>query len=202
MASSVVRDYICSVRVTWTPIVSLAAAGAASATLISVANWDLLKMGVMAALAVVAAAALVRLARGLPFTNADHFQADEVELITNAVQVIARSIRAFLLIVLATMIGLVFLAPATRVVTRLLDAFGRESWFVAPGASFLMGAAMGYVLIRLWQIVGSDISLLEKQSELMVRAVHRKARLAEETADKQAGHAPFVTPEGYGRQLQ
>ena len=70
------------------------------------------------------------------------------------------------------------------------------------GLSLIVGAALAYVLVRIWQIVGSDLSLLDKQAKLMVRAVHRKAREKEEAHAQGAGTVPFVTPEGYGRRLQ
>ena len=188
-------------RLTRLPVVATLAAAAISAALVGVGTWDKTKTGLLAALSVIAAAALVRLARGLPFTNPDHLEPDEVEQVTGAVQQLARSLRAFLGIVLAAMVLLVLAQPLANLVERL--------WLVEPakaairmGLSATVGGALGYVLVRLWQVVGSDLSLLDKQSTFMVRAVHRKARAKEEERAEKLGTVPFETPEGYGKRLQ
>lgn len=177
------------------------AAAAISAALVGVSTWDEAKTGLLAAMSVIAAAALVRLARGLPFSNPDHFEPDEVEQVTGAVKQLARSLRAFLGVVLAAMVLLVLLQPLANIVERLW-LITQAKALIVQGLSGLVGGALAYVLVRIWQIVGSDLSLLDKQAKFMVRAVHRKAREKEEARAEEAEAIPFKTPEGYGRRLQ
>jgi hypothetical protein len=187
-------------RVTVLPVVTTVSAGAISALLVSASAWDGLKAGLLTALSVIAAAALVRLSRGLPFTNPDHFEADEVEQVTNAVKQLARSLRAFLVVVFAAMVLLVFVKPLADEATAIFIAPAAQA--IGRALSFVVGSALAYVLTRVGQIVGSDIGLLDKQAKFMVRAVHRKARDKEEARAEAAGLTPFKTPEGYGRRIQ
>lgn len=188
-------------RLTLLPVVATVAAAALSAGLVGIGTWDTTKTGLMTALSVIAAAALVRLARGLPFTNADHFEPDEVEQVTSAVKQLARSLRVFLGVTLSTMVLLVLAQPLAHVVGRLwLTASAQE--VLLRLLSGIVGGFLGYVLVRLWQVVGSDISLLDKQAQYTVRAVHRKARKRDEERAEQVAAPPFKTPEGYGSRLQ
>jgi len=136
----------------------------------------------------------------LPFTNPDHFEADEVEQVTKAVQQLARSLRAFLGVILAAMVLLVLAKPISGLISRLWLTEAAEDVF-QRALSATIGAALAYVMVRIWQIVGSDLGLLDKQAQFMVRAVHRKARTKEE-AEAAAAPMAFKTPEGYGRRLQ
>lgn len=188
-------------RLTLLPVVATAAAAALSAGLVGIGTWDTTKTGLLTALSVIAAAALVRLARGLPFTNPDHFELDEVEQVTSAVKQLARSLRLFLGVALSTMVLLVLAQPLANVIGRLsLTASAQE--VLLRLLSGIVGGFLAYVLVRLWQIVGSDLSLLDKQAQFTVRAVQRKARRKDEERAEQQAVPPFQTPEGYGRRLQ
>lgn len=187
-------------RLTILPVVTTLAAGATSAALVGVGAWDGAKAGLLTALSVIAAAALVRLARGLPFTNPDYFEVDEVEQVTAGVKQLARSLRAFLIVVFGSMVLLVFVLPLSKEVVALFVPLAAQ--WIDRGLSFAVGAVLAYVLTRIGQIIGSDLGLLDKQADFMVRAVHRKARDKEEARAEALGTKPFKTPEGYGRRMQ
>ena len=187
-------------RLTRLPILTTFVAGTVCAILVSAGAWDGLKAGLLTALSVIAAAALVRLARGLPFTNPDYFEAEEVEQVTTAVKQLARSLRAFLIVAFGTMVLLLLAKPL---------ADHAKALFIPPAAqaidralSFMVGAMLTYVLTRIGQIVGSDLSLLDSQAKFLVRAVHRKARVKEEAQAETSGTTLYTTPEGYGRRIQ
>ena len=187
-------------RLTLLPVVTTVAAGAFSCALVDVGTWDGGKAGLLTALSVIAGAALVRLARGLPFSNPDHFEADEVEQIINAVKQLARSLRAFLVVVLGAMVLLVFVQPLSKEAVVLFVPLAAR--VIDRVLSFMVGAALAYVLTRIGQIVGSDLGLLEKQAQFMVRAVHRKAGEREDARREAAAVTPFQNPDGYGRRIQ
>lgn len=187
-------------RPTLLPVLAPLAAAALTGPLVGLATWDSAKTGLLTALSVIAAATLVRLARGLPFTNADQIDADQARQLTQAMRTLARSLRLLLAVVLGTMILLVGLSPLGALAAKVLPH--QVAGPIAIGLSGLTGAALAYTLARIWQIVGSDLSLLDQQSEILVRAVDRKNRTKDEEREKLAGIVPYETPEGYGQRLQ
>lgn len=188
-------------RLTRLPVFVTLTAASLSAWLVGIGTWDKTNAGLLTALSVIAAAALVRLARGLPFTNPDHFEPEEVEKVIAAVRQLARSLRLFLGVTLTTMGLLVLAQPLANLVARLPLAAPAQDVLLRV-LSAIVGGALSYVLVRLWQIVGSDLGLLDKQAEFTIRAVNRKARKRDEERAEQAALPPFKTPEGYGRRLQ
>ncbi|MCA3739261.1 MAG: hypothetical protein IM673_14565 [Phenylobacterium sp.] len=191
-------------RLSVTPVLTTFLGATLAAGFVRMGTWDEIKAGLMTALSVVAAAALVRLARGLPFTNPDHFEPDEVEQITAAVRQLARSLRMFLGVTLVTMAILAMAKPLGNLVGLVSGVLhAPEANLIGHRVlSGLLGGMFAYVAARMWQIVGSDLSLLDKQAEFTERAVHRKSRKRDEEINDIPGATPFQTPEGYGRRLQ
>ncbi|KZD21363.1 hypothetical protein [Tardiphaga robiniae] len=182
------------------PVLVPIVVAAISAATVRVSTWDTIKTGLITALSVAAAAALVRLSRGLPFTTASHFETEEIEKITRAVIQLARSLRSFLAVTVLTMGLLLLTAPALELARPWAGSLPVQ-W---GGRCFsaLIGAVLAYVVVRLFQIVSSDLSLLGEQSRFMVRAVQRedaKKRLAEIPTEMGSS---FKTPENYGHRIQ
>jgi hypothetical protein len=188
-------------RLTLLPVIAVAAASAMSFAWVGVATWDNAKTGLLAALSVIAAATLVRLARGLPFTNPDHFEPDEVEKVVEAVKLLSRALRALLGVTLSVMVLVVLAAPLSAAVGRAAI----QPWLIEglqQGISAAVGGGLAFALARIWQVVGSDLGLLEKQGQFMIRAVGRKQRKADEEQEKQGDAHPFKTPSSYGQRVQ
>jgi hypothetical protein len=59
-----------------------------------------------------------------------------------------------------------------------------------------------YVVVRLFQVVGSDLSLLGQQSKFMVRAVRRESEKDQLAKLPVGPETEFRTPENYGRRVQ
>lgn len=182
------------------PALFPAIAAVFAAASVRISTWDTLKTSLITALSVVAAAALVRLARGMPFTAASHYEPDEIDKITKAVMQLARSLRAFLAITVISMVTLIAISPLTEFAARVPNtAF---VWLGGRCLSAAIGGLLAYVAVRLFQIVGSDISLLSEQSKFIVRAVHREAeKNALEKLPNEIS-SEFRTPEGYGQRIQ
>lgn len=186
--------------VRWSNLAVPLGAGGIAAWLVSIAFWDTSKQGLLVGLSVIAAGVLVRLARGLPFTNADQYELDEIRGLTAAMSQIARSLRVLVKAVLSGMIGLVVAKPLLAFV-QSVDAFSRyEAWF-ERSMSFFLGFAITYVLWRMLQVVKGDQDLTELQSRFVVRSVERRqAKLFDQ--QRIDGATAFKAPEGYGRQIQ
>lgn len=188
-------------RPTLLPVVAVLAASAITFAWVGVPAWDNAKTGLLTALSVIAAATLVRLARGFPFSNPDHFEPDEVEKVVEAVKKTARALRALLGITLGVMVALVLAQPISLAIADaplpliMVDLFHRC-------LSAALGAGCAFILARMWQVVGSDLSLLDRQGMFTIRAVRRKQRKADEDREKQSDIPPFRTPKDYGKRIQ
>lgn len=142
---------------------------------------------------------LVRLARGLPFSNPDQFNPVEVVAVTEAIRSLARSLRGLIFVVLGSMVSLVIASPAMAVVKRapLLP------WVIGwcdRGASALIGLALSYAFVRMVQVIQSDIGLVDRQAQMLTNAVRSKN--AKAFAEQVIAPAkPIETPAGYGEPL-
>ncbi|MBH5372962.1 hypothetical protein [Bradyrhizobium glycinis] len=154
-----------------------------------------MKAGLLVALSVMAAGVLVRLARGLPFTSADHYEVDEVRRLTKAVEQIMRSLKLLILAVLLAMIVLVTAASVLEAFNRHMPAFCH---WVGPALSGTIGLLLAYVCIRMWQVIRGDQELTSLQSKFIVRAVERKqaARFEDQIAPSEGNFKP---PADYGK---
>jgi branched-subunit amino acid transport protein AzlD len=183
------------------PVLVPGLVAAAAAVSVRVSTWDSIKASLITALSVAAAAALVRLSRGLPFTAASHFEPNEIQQITRAVVQLARSLRAFLVITILSMGALIMVAPLIEYANHVRAA--ALVWWGGRLLSGIVGGLLAYVVVRLFQIVGSDLSLLNEQSKFMVRAVQREAgKERSSTTLTPDISTNFRTPETYGQRIQ
>lgn len=177
-------------------------AGAAAWLAVPLSFWHDARASLLTAFSVIAAAVMVRLARGLPFTNADHFEVDEIRQVTAAIKQIMRSLQALIVFVLATMIALTFVDR----VQALFDQYGlpTTSYIADHALSAGLGFAVVYVLMRIIQVVRGDYSLVELQSRFMIRAVERKEAKKYDEARAAAAQLepPYQAPKGFGRFVQ
>lgn len=182
------------------PILMPGLAATVAAAAVRVSTWDSVKTSLITALSIAAAAALVRLSRGLPFTAASHFEPREIEQITMAVIQLARSLRAFLAVTILSMGTLIVVAPLMELSSGLRST--ALIWWGGRFFSALVGGILAYVVVRLFQIVGSDLSLLNEQSKFMVRAVKREPeKTSQQTLTPGVGGG-FRAPENYGQRIQ
>lgn len=185
----------------WSNIVVPVLVAVAAGNLVGVGFWDASKQGLLVSLSVIAAGVLVRLARGLPFTTADHYEVDEIRKLTRAVTQIARSLRVLVMFVLAGMFGLVVAKPlldlalATPQVAQYIS-------YVEGGISAVLAFILSYVFWRMMQVVKGDQDLTELQSAFVVRAVERRQAKRFDEQQVVASSTPFKSPESYGRIIQ
>jgi hypothetical protein len=169
-----------------TPLIA-GAAGITSVVLIPATSWDTSRAAVVACISVIAAGTLVRLARGMPFTNADQFEVNEIRKLSEGAKLSVRALGTLLTVAVVAMVVVCF---STQILTNQ----------AAPVASFINGFLLGYSLARVINVVRSDIQLTDLQATYMVRSVERKVAARN---DSLGSMIPNVeTPEGYGRVLQ
>jgi hypothetical protein len=160
--------------VRWKLFIVSVVAAALAAGFVTIDMWDNVKQALLVALSVLAAAVLVRLARGLPFTNADQFEVEEIKALTKAVQQIMRSLRLLIFVILATML---LIALAKPILDRVIP-IAQSGWipiYVRAAISFTLGLLLSYIFIRIRDVVHGDYDLVNLQSNYMVRAVERKS---------------------------
>ncbi|WP_037431504.1 hypothetical protein [Sinorhizobium fredii] len=174
--------------------------GAATAALtVSVDFWDSSKAAILTALSVIGAGVLVRLARGLPFTNVDQFQLDEARKISSAIKQSIRALRVLIFVIIMAMVSLVLVKGLTATITAALP---HGNVFVGPAASGLVGLLLSYILVRITAVIQGDVALVDLQSDFFVRAVERKQGERFEKARSSAPDVPPANPKGYGKVIQ
>lgn len=158
------------------------AGGLASAFLVGMNTWDLLRPALLPAISIIAAAVLVRLARGLPFSNADHFTLDQFRRVSSSLGDNARKLRALIFVCL---VGVVFLIVGKDFVDLIVGATAR--WPIvglvsAKLMSGIIGALLAFSFMRVVEVVHSDVALLKLQSKILETAIANKNAKAFETA--------------------
>lgn len=178
------------------------AVGGISAAAIGVPTWDASKQALLVSMSVIAAGVLVRLARGLPFTNADQFTVEEIRKLTAAMDRILRSLRLLVIIVLATMVFLVIANPLDGYLNSNVPRVWSISTRVTSGIS---GALISYIFIRMFQVIQGDYDLSKLQAKILIQSVERRQAAdfeRQEAASSSSGSGSFRNPSSYGRIVQ
>lgn len=194
---------IIRVRPSWTSVIAPVVGGAASAWLISLATWEQLRTPLLPAISVVAAAVLVRLARGLPFTNADHFSLGDFRSVASKLEANARKLRALIFVCLGALVGLIVFPGLPKL--ELFPVLPHFEW-VPTALNRLLSATLGgtvvYAFTRVIEVVHSDVSLLRLQSRIMETVIASKNAKAFEKQTESSTGTPIAGSAGYGRPLQ
>ncbi len=179
------------------------ASGVASGSLISLATWEQLRTPLLPAISVVAAAVLVRLARGLPFTNADHFSLDDFRSVASKLEQNARKLRALIFVCLGALVGLIVFPGLPKLALfPILPYFEWAPAAINLGLSAILGGTVVYAFTRVVEVVHSDVSLLKLQSKIMENVIAAKNAKAFEKQREAAGSTPIAGSAGFGRPLQ
>lgn len=148
--------------------------GVASAALVGIGAWDALKPAILPAVSIIAAAVLVRLARGLPFTNADHFTLEQFRGVSANLLANARKLRALIFVCLLAIVVLVLGKDFVEVVGNLTAKWPDIKSVVAVITSGLIGVLLTYSFARVIEVVHSDVALLRLQSNIIETAITKK----------------------------
>lgn len=166
----------------------------------SVEFWDASKAAILTALSVIGAGVLVRLARGLPFTNADQFQVEEARKIAAAFKQSILALRMLMIIILGTMVSLVVVKGVVSATSLRWPNAATEADLIASG---IIGLLLGYILVRITGVIQGDVGLVDLQSEIFVKSVERKqAERFEKAVSRAASDAPVSNPKDYGKVIQ
>lgn len=185
----------------WSNILVPSLVAIAAGWFVGIAFWDTSKQAFLVGLSVIAAGVLVRLARGLPFTAADHYEVDEIRGLTNAMRQIVRSLRILITAVLLSMLGLVIAKPFIDTL-QAAPKFVPYISYIEHSVSGALGFVLTYVSWRMLQVVKGDQDLTELQSKFIVRAVERRQAKIFDQQQADTSTSPFKSPEGYGRRIQ
>ncbi len=161
-------------KLSLTALVLPVAGGIASALWLPLDKWDSLRPALLPAISVIAAAVLVRLARGLPFTNADHFSLEQFRSVSRKLEANARKLRALIFVCLT---GLAILIVASDLVNAMMLLPRLANWVVTGAAHSLSGliaALLVYAFTRVIEVVHSDVSLLQLQAKILETVIANK----------------------------
>jgi len=168
---------------------------ALSAWLISLSGWESLRTAVIPAISMIAAAVLVRLARGLPFTNPDHFSLGQFRDVAAKLEVNARHLRALIWVCIGAVVAITIGAPLYRQLPPAAPGFG----WVAIATELVVSAGIGFLVsysfVRIFEVVQSDVLLLKLQSKIIEGVIAQKNAKAFE---KERGENPAGEIAGAG----
>ena len=191
-----------NMKIHWSHIILPLAVATVSGWLGSAAVWDGVKAPLLTFLSVIAAGVLVRLARGMPFTNTSGFDLDFARKVAGAVKTSIRALRTLLIIIFITM-GMVTFSSILGEGTVLgLTAIGLDVRYSDPIISASIGGLLCYVFIRIFAVVAGDVSLADMQADMVVTAA-KKTQTERFSATVEAATAkPISNPAGYGKVVQ
>lgn len=183
--------------VTRLPIVVSVAAALGCGLAVDVYGWEAARLWLIPALSIIAAAVLVRLARGVPVTNPDHIRAEEVDDVTGAFTSLIQSLRSLFFVVLGAIVVVGAISP---VAAFLAQQFSVTVDYGNRVGSGIVGLNVGYCFARMLQVAQSDVSIAKLQARLIREAVARREAKKFEAEAMQP--SSFRQPEGYGKPLQ
>ncbi|WP_143089580.1 hypothetical protein [Qipengyuania nanhaisediminis] len=200
MVKSLHETYIDGMKISW-PTVAITTAGLlAAGFFVPVGTWETLRPALLPAISIIAAAVLVRLARGMPFTNADHFDLDQFRQVAKNLEANARKLRALIFVCLAAVVLLIVANDAVEVIDRLTA----QEW-VADIAGRGMSATIAWLLLyafwRIVEVVHSDVSLLRLQSKILEGVITSKNAADFEGRVIERSPAKIAGADNFGKQL-
>jgi len=187
-------------KLTVAPIVIPPFIGILAAVTVSVDTWDVWRVSLLPALSIIAAGVLVRLARGLPFTNADHFKLEQFRDVSRRLKAISRSLRLLAYIAIGTMFALIVAKNVQSLATEIFVPLA--SGAVGRIISFGLGAGVSYVIVRIVQVIEGDVTLLKLQSDILESVIARKNGAAFEEAQATTVKPPIAGAEIFGKTVQ
>jgi hypothetical protein len=177
-------------------------AGVSAGTMIHLHAWDNLRSALLPALSVIAAAVLVRLARGLPFTNADHFTLSEFRSVAGKMEANARKLRALIFVCLIALAVLTFgsgIVAAIASVPRILPWVPQAAGGVTSG---LIAALVVYAFTRVVEVVHSDVGLLRLQAKVLEGVIASKNAAKFERQVEATNRPGIAGADRFGTRLQ
>ncbi|WP_312148230.1 hypothetical protein [Brevundimonas sp.] len=188
-------------KLTVAPILVPPVIGILAAAMVTVETWDNWRASLLPALSIIAAGVLVRLARGLPFTNPDHFRLEQFRDVSGRLKKISRSLRLLAYIALGTMFALILAPNVHALALRYL--IPEASGVLSRAISFALATSVSYTVVRVIQVIEGDVSLLKLQSDILEAVIARKngeAFQASQTASPP--RAPIAGAETFGKTVQ
>jgi hypothetical protein len=195
------RYIVAEMRALFAPVVwiPLIAAGIA-AWLVPVTFWSGIRATLLPALSIIAAAVLVRLARGIPFANPDHFTLDEFRAASLRLESNARKLRALIFVCLGAIVLLVIVPAGSSYVHAHSVLPGWALSAADKALAALLAWSVTYSLCRTVEVVHSDVALLKLQAKVIETAIARKnaagfeAKIGSQPPPQIAGAERFGMP--------
>lgn len=187
-------------KLTVAPIFIPPFVGILAAAMVPVQTWDEWRTSLLPALSIIAAGVLVRLARGLPFTNADHFKLEQFRDIARRLKAISRSLRLLAYIAIGTMFAIIVAANIQSLASDILPTWAAN--VVERIISFGLGACVSYTVVRIIQVIEGDVTLLKLQSDILETVIARKNGTAFEATQAIGAKPPIAGVETYGKTVQ
>lgn len=166
-------------------------------------HWTGIRQGLILPLALLGAAVLVRLARGMPVSTTEHFEVEEMRRLSQAVIRVYRALIVLFVAIICSTIGLIFIEVAHSALGSVDALDPATKGRLQQGLTGLLVFFVAFALARTVSLIKGDYDLVKLQARLMERAVERRhaaqhaVRMDEAEATK-----PFEKRPGYGKIAQ
>lgn len=187
----------------WLYIVIPAGFGLIAFVIMQPALWEDIGRGLILALSLLSAAVLVRLARGMPVSNTEYFDVDEIRRLSKAVMKVYRALIVLFAAAIGSIIGLAFVGIVHEAISKMPNLDAATVVTVQQILTALLVIVIAFALLRIIALIQGDYDLVQLQAKLMERAVERRdaarhiAKMDEADASK-----PFESRPGYGKLAQ
>jgi len=165
-------------------------------------DWKAVDRGLLFAFSILAGAAFVRAARGLPVTYNEHLEVEEVRKIAVAYQQITNKLIWIVSVFIFVIMILVFSGPF---IEYLVELSARNKWEI-PAQKYAIATVMffvGYSMVCGARLLVMDHDFVKLQSKFLVSATQRNsAKRRQEEIKEASQEKPFTSPPGYGKLSQ
>lgn len=169
----------------------------------SVNFWDGIKAPLLTCLSVIAAGVLVRLARGMPFTNTNGFDLEFARKVASAVKTSIRSLRTLLTVIFFTMGIITFSSVLGEATELLLAAAGLDAQYTTQHSDMIVSALIGgllcYVFVRIFSVIDGDVGLADMQADIIVTMATKSQSERFSPTIEAVKKNPISNPVGYGK---
>ncbi|WP_420725640.1 hypothetical protein [Hwanghaeella sp. LZ110] len=163
-------------------------------------HWDEFRTGTIVALSVIAGAVFVRLARGMPITNMEYFEINEIEELSYAVKDVMRRMIQLLYFCLIGIFLTTFISLILKAIAKIPFIDQTQAEYVNSIVTGCVVVFIAFTFMRAIVLVRGDYDLVELQAELMTRFVKKKrADEIKKNIEDSDRKRPYKTPDSYGK---
>ena len=170
-----------------------------SGGIIGAEHWHQVSSEVAISLSIICTAVLIRLARAMPITDIEYLKIQEAEKLANAFLEVSKRLRVAFWVSFITLLLVAFNGTIFQTLNKL-EAIWVED--ISKIISALIGIAMVFTYIKVFDLVNGDVDLIKLQKKIMLeKIVHRDTQIEMSRLTKAKENMPLEVPSNYGKKI-